>query len=331
MLSALCLSVVIPLLDLSILFTLPKMELMLSTVSTIGAEKLLFVAKKELDWLLIIYWTGVVISGTLLLIKLVSVKRQMALPEKGAAFSFWKTKVIDQELSGVEVIQAHENVHVKQFHTLDILLIELIGLFFWFNPLVYCYRRSLKFIHEYLADEHAANFAESKKQYAMTLFLQSFKTGPALTNTFHNATVLESRIKMLQRKKSKQYRLWKYALCLPLFALLMLLCSFRLSDVRTSEGDNNKVDSAASFPGGFELFKTYLIKTARAVSDQKGSVKVSFVVEKDGKVTNGSIVNGLNEATNKEAIRLVESSPRWEPALQNGKKVRSSYQMRINF
>ncbi|KQC00071.1 hypothetical protein AQF98_13980 [Pedobacter sp. Hv1] len=307
------------------------MELMLSTVSTIGAEKLMFVAKTELDWLLIIYWTGVVISGALLLIKLVGVKRQMALPEKGAAFSFWKTKIVDQELSEVEVIQAHENVHVKQFHTLDILFVELIGIFFWFNPLIYCYRRSLKFIHEYLADEHAANFAESKKQYAMVLFLQSFKTGPALTNTFQSATTLESRIKMLQRKKSKHYRLWKYTLCLPLIVLLTVMCSFRSSNFRTDKHDNNKVDKAASFPGGFELFKEYLIKTTRKVSNQKGSVMVSFVVEKDGEVTNGSMVSGLDEATDKEAIRLVESSPKWEPALQNGKKVRSSYQMRINF
>lgn len=329
LLSALCLSLLLPLMDLSTLIAVPKVELMVSKLSIIDSRKLVIVAGQEFNWLSFIYWIGVAFTTGLLLIKLFGVKRQIQLQERGSAFSFWRTKVIDQELDNFAAIDAHENVHVKQFHTLDILLIELIGVFFWFNPIIYYYRNSLKLIHEYLADEHAANFAVSKKQYAVMLFLQNFKAGSALTNTFSNHSFLEARINMLQRKKSKVYTLWKYALCMPLIVLMAMMCSFDTSGF-DSYG-TNKIDQPASFPGGFEAFSKYLIKTARKVSDKEGRVTVSFVVETNGEITNEKVENSLNEASDKEALRAIKLSPKWEPALQSGKKVRSAYQIGINF
>jgi len=328
LLTAICLSIVIPLLDLSSLVALPKMELIASTLTVIGGDKLAIDAHKELDWVVLIYWAGVILTASLLWVKLLAVKRKIKLPEKGSAFSFWQTKVIDEALGNFKTIEAHENVHVKQFHTLDVLLIEVMGIFFWFNPLVYFYRRSLKFIHEYLADDHAANLAESKKQYAMVLFLQNFKAGPAIANTFSSPSLLEARIRMLQRKKSKAYRLWKYTLCMPLIALLLLMCSFHSSGF--GNGITN-VDQAAGFPGGFEAFSSYVVKTARKVSNKNGRVKLSFIVETNGEITNEEVENSLDKPSDKEALRVIKLSPRWMPALQNGKKVRSAYQIGINF
>ncbi len=327
LLTALCFSILIPFLDLSTLIEIPRIEFVISTFSTIGSEKIKTVAEKDLNWLAIIYWIGVAFNAILLFIKLVGVKRQMKLPVAGMAFSFWRTKVIDKKLSGFEMIDAHENIHIKQLHTLDILLVEIVGVFFWFNPIVYGYRRSLKFIHEYLADAHAVNFTESKKQYAMVLFLQNFKTGHELANTFYNVSLLEARIKMLQRKKSEKYRIWKYSFCVPLIAALIVMSSFKSSNLSSNYGLNK----AASFPSGFEHFSTYLINNAREVSSKSGTVKVSFIVETSGKVTNEKIEIGLDEASNTEALRLIKSSPKWNPALQNGEKVRSGYAININF
>ncbi|TDQ08450.1 M56 family metallopeptidase [Pedobacter metabolipauper] len=327
LLSALCLSIMLPWLDLSPLIVLPKIELMVSALSVMGDGKVI-PAQKELNWLSIIYWIGVLFTAVLLWIKLLGVKRQMQSPEKRSAFSFWRTKVIDQEFTDFVAVDAHENVHVKQFHTLDILFIELIGVFFWFNPLIYCYRSSLKFIHEYLADEYAAKFAKNKKEYAMMLFLQNFKAGPALSNSFYTPLLLEARIRMLQRKGSNAYRLWKYVLYIPLIVLIMLMCSFSTSYFN---GSMNETDQAANFRGGFEAFSKYLIKTARKVSNKNGKVMVSFVVETNGEVTNEKVESSLDGASDKEALRIIKSSPKWEPALQNGEEVRSAYQIGINF
>lgn len=326
LLATLGLSMLIPFLDLSGWVKIPSIELAISPFS-LGANNITTVVQKELDWLTIVYWVGVGLSATLLLIKLVGVNKQIKLRTAGNAFSFWKTKVIDQKLPSLEVIEAHENVHVKQLHTLDILFIELISVFFWFNPVIYFYRRSLKLIHEYLADAHAANFTGSKKQYAMVLFLQQFKTGPALTHTFYHVSLLEARIKMLQRKKSNSFNLWKYMAGVPLFVLLLVLSSFQSSTFK----DNQKLDQPASFPGGFENFGRYIIETGRKVSKKNGTVNLSFVVETNGQLTNEKIEKSLDAASDEEAIRLIKTSPKWNPALQNGEKVRSAYRLSVNF
>jgi len=325
LLVALYLSMLMPLLDLSWLIVMPKVELVNNTLSVVGLEKLGNDIGKELNWVTLVYWIGVILSAAQLFIKIAGVKKQLTLPKDGDAFSFWKTKVIDQKLSGLAVINAHENIHVKQLHTFDLLLVEIVGVFFWFNPIVYAYRKSLKLIHEYLADEYACNFTVSKKQYAMLLFLQNLNAGPVLANTFNNASLLESRIKMLQQKKSSRHRLWKYVLCLPLIAIL---CSFNTSGIT---GNNNKVDQSASFPGGFDAFSKYLIGNAKKVSSKNGRVIVSFVVQANGEISNEKIEKSLDQASDKEALRLIKASQKWKPALQNGEKVGSAYQIAINF
>jgi hypothetical protein len=326
--AALCLSLIMPFSDLSLLLMLPKVELVTSTLAVVGAERLGNSIGMELNWIVLTYWIGVALCATRLFVKIVGVKKQIALPKSGDAFSFWRTKVIDQKLSGLTVINAHENIHIKQLHTLDLLLIEIVSVFFWFNPIVYAYRKSLKLIHEYLADEYACTFTESKKQYAMLLFLQNLNAGPVLANTFYNASLLESRIKMLQRKKSNRYRLWKYVLCLPLLTLVALMCSFNTSGLTSN---NHKIDQTASFPGGLDAFGRYLILTAKKVSNKNGRVIVSFIVETDGTISSEKIENSLDKASDKEALRVIKLSPKWKPALQNGEKVRSAYQIGINF
>lgn len=325
LLVALCLSMLMPFLDLSWLIVLPKVELVNQTLAVVGAGKLGNDIGKEFNWIAFVYWTGVMLGAIRLFIKIAGVKKHLKLPKDGDAFSFWKTKVIDRKLSGLAVIDVHENIHVKQLHTLDLLLVELIGVFFWFNPIVHAYRKSLKLVHEYLADDYACNFTASKKQYAMLLFLQNLNAGPELANTFYSVSLLESRIKMLQRKKSKPFRRWKYFLCLPLIALL---CAFNVSGFT---GSNNKVDRPASFPGGFDAFSKYLIGSAKKVSNKNGKVMVSFVVQTSGEISDVKVEKSLDQPSDREALRLIKSSQKWKPALQNGEKVRSAYQIAINF
>lgn len=329
LLAALCLSMLLPCIDLSWLVALPKVELMSAKLTIVGVDKLGSTVEKDWNWIALVYWIGVVLFAARFFIKIADVKNQINLPKDGDAFSFWKTKVIDQKLSGIAAIHAHENIHVQQLHTLDLLLVEVVSVFFWFNPILYAYRKSLKFVHEYLADEHACKFTESRKQYAMLLFLQNLNAGPVLANTFHNRSLLESRIMMLQRKKSKLYSSWKYVLCFPMFALVALLCSFNASDFKAIP--RHPIDQVASFPGGFEAFSNYLISTAKKVSDKNGKVKLSFIVETDGTISHEKVEQSLDVASDKEALRVIKSSPKWKPAVLNGAKVRSGYQMAINF
>lgn len=329
LLAALCLAIMLPLLNFSTLFGLPQMELMDIPLSFIAKEKLASVAETQMHLFSVLYWTGVSCSGIWMVIKLAVIKKQLHSQESGRAFSFWRTKVIDPDLSDFDVINAHEEVHVKQLHTLDIIFVELIAVFFWFNPLVYCYRKSLKFVHEYLADEHAVKYASSTKQYAMTLFLKSFKAGPVLTNTFYNPSLLEARIMMLQCNKSSVGRLWKYIWVVPMTALIAVLCSWKISNFSAMDADSRV--QPAIFPGGVDAFSNFLIQNSKKVSNDRGKVAVSFIVEANGEVTHEKVENGLSAVVDREALRIITLSPNWEPALQNGRRVRSLYHMNINF
>ncbi|KKX51392.1 hypothetical protein L950_0205005 [Sphingobacterium sp. IITKGP-BTPF85] len=143
LLATLCLSMMLPLLNLSALFGLPQMVLMEIPLSFIAKDKLVSVAEIQIHLFSVLYWTGVSCSAIWLVIKLAVIKNHLHSQEIGRAFSFWRTKVIDPDLSDFDAINAHEEVHVKQLHTLDIIFVELIAVFFWFNPLIYCYRRVL--------------------------------------------------------------------------------------------------------------------------------------------------------------------------------------------
>ena len=96
------------------------------------------------------------------------------------------------------------------------------------------------------------------------------------------------------------------------------------------------VETMPSFPGGQEALANYLkdnLKYPESARENgiQGRVFVNFVVEKDGSVSNVKVSRGLGGECDKEAVRVVESMPKWTPGIQRGKTVRVSYMMPIVF
>jgi protein TonB len=101
--------------------------------------------------------------------------------------------------------------------------------------------------------------------------------------------------------------------------------------------DNNIYNTAGievkpDFPGGIEKFYSYVGKNYNVPEEEglKGRVFVSFVVEKDGSLTDIKVIRDIGYGTGKEAIRVLKNCPRWNPGEQNGKKVRVLYSLPIN-
>ncbi|MCB9355270.1 MAG: T9SS type A sorting domain-containing protein [Lewinellaceae bacterium] len=140
---------------------------------------------------------------------------------------FWKNK--PGQAAASSLILEHEHVHVRQWHSLDVLLMEAMLIVQWFNPLMHAFRRSLCAVHEYIADAHVVRDTGRRSEYA-TLLVQHQKAGQrarsGLVNTFHS--LIKHRLLMLARRPSRPFRRLKYLLIMPLFATLMLLFSFRL-------------------------------------------------------------------------------------------------------
>jgi TonB family protein len=108
----------------------------------------------------------------------------------------------------------------------------------------------------------------------------------------------------------------------------------------TTPKDNGPIFSAVEqvpeFTGGLTAFGNFLAKNIKYPAEARkngvqGKVFISFVVEKDGSLSNIRVVRGVDNAIDREALRVLELSPKWTPGVQNGKPVRVSYSVPISF
>ena len=103
------------------------------------------------------------------------------------------------------------------------------------------------------------------------------------------------------------------------------------------EEDNTVYNTAGievkpDFPGGMEKFYNFISKNYRTPEEEglKGKVYVTFVVEKDGSLTDIKVLRDIGYGTGKEAIRVLKATPKWNPGEQNGKKVRCTFSLPIS-
>ncbi len=120
------------------------------------------------------------------------------------------------------LIIEHEKAHIELRHSLDLIIIELFVSFFWFNPVVYLYRKSLKAIHEFQAD-HLVLQNEVKTSHYMQLILQSIAIEkPNNLYSYFNHPILLKRINMMTKTKSNNFAKLKYLLLLPICAFFLI-------------------------------------------------------------------------------------------------------------
>ena len=120
--------------------------------------------------------------------------------------------------------------------------------------------------------------------------------------------------------------------------ILVLLFSFMTSTAQTKKNNMvyDVVEVMPQFPGGQIAMLKYImenIKYPKQIMEEgiQGRVTVSFIVEKDGRVSNVRLLRSVQSALDKEAIRVVKSMPKWTPGKQNGKPVRVRFNLPVMF
>lgn len=98
----------------------------------------------------------------------------------------------------------------------------------------------------------------------------------------------------------------------------------------------NQVDKQPGFPGGVEAFGKFISKNVRYPKEDReagrsGRVICNFIVETNGTLTNIKSLRSPSKTMAKEAVRVLGRSPKWKPAVKNGKNVRVSYTVPISF
>ncbi|WP_295663975.1 M56 family peptidase [uncultured Mucilaginibacter sp.] len=145
-------------------------------------------------------------------------------------FSFWKSIFINpanHPPGDIKAILLHEQVHVNEWHTLDILLAELSTIFYWFNPGVWLMKRAVRENIEFITDRKILRNGIDSRQYQYSLLNVIFPTSPqGLVNHF-NLSTIKKRIIMMNAKRSSAINLSRYMLLVP--AVIALLLVFTVS------------------------------------------------------------------------------------------------------
>lgn len=270
------------------------------------------------------------------------------------SFSFLNWIVVNRNdyENHFDAILRHEMVHMKQRHSLDILLVECMKIIFWFNPILIIYKHSLQEIHEFLADAEAPN----RESYATFLVSYALNAPIAtLTNHFFKPSQIKTRIQMIYKNRTSKWMLSSYVFAfvtIGMVALFVAGCEQKenneLSETMEKLTENKKpvnldgkkiytvVEQQPMFPGGIEEMYKFLgrnIRYPKAAVDAgaTGRVFLSFVVTETGEIGEIKVLKGIGHGCDEEAVRVLSLFPKWEPAKQDGVPVNVRYNLPINF
>lgn len=330
------------------------------------------------EWIKNIYIAGILALSVRLIVQAISLYliilrtpektvngiRIKCMKDKSGPFSFFNwiflnpDNVKEEEMSE---ILTHEMAHVRQRHSIDVIISELVNICCWINPFAWLMKREVRLNLEFLADRKVmdAGFATKSYQYHLLGLTYSHKYG--LSNNF-NFSHLKQRIIMMNKKKTNGAGHIKYALfAIPAFALLLagnISCSSEATktddvkekaatekpevvEIPAEKADTKDevfmvVEQMPEFPGGIKELMTYLkdnIKYPKAAQDKKvqGRVIVQFVVEKDGTPTEFNVIRSVDPTLDAEALRVMKEMPKWKPGMQKGQAVRVKYTVPVSF
>ncbi|KFF16614.1 M56 family metallopeptidase [Flavobacterium hydatis] len=166
--------------------------------------------------------------------------------ENIAPFSFFSYIVYNSSLyntSELENILEHEKIHSEQNHTTDVLMARIFCIAFWFNPIVWLYKKAIMQNLEFIADAEALKRITDKKAYQYTLLkITTHENCVAITNHFYQS-LIKKRIVMLNKNQSKKKNYWKYALVLPLLGAFVFFFQVKLI---AQEKDQKEVKETTS-------------------------------------------------------------------------------------
>jgi TonB family protein len=322
----------------------------------------------SLTWssvLLLIYFAGMAAAGIRFFLRLYKI---LSIIHKGqkisysthtlvftvqdiTPFSFFRWVVVSDKTkhTEMEAVLTHELAHVRQRHSFDIMILEMISVIQWFNPILLLYKQSLKETHEFLADKEViSNGYETILYQKIILAMTLGVTVADLTNNFKTSQI-KRRMIMMTKMKPPTFARLKFWLLVPVVTglVVILACNSStgeqndnepLTEATTDDSDEifEVVDVMPVFGNSENALNEYIVSHVKYPQDAKekgiqGKVHVSFVVNQKGKVTDVQVVEPVNELLDAEAIRVISEMPDWKPGTQKGKAVKVKMVLPISF
>jgi len=206
------------------------------------------------------------------------------------SFSFFKWIFIDKEsyneADSDQIIQ-HEIIHARQYHSADIILIELLATIMWFNPFAWMMRKSIRLVHEYLADEGALGTGIDSLRYQALLFNQAIEEKLICISSSFNHSLIKKRMIMITKGKFKQKAKAKIIALLPVsvFLFLVITCinGFLATPVKAAQSLTSSTVHETFLTDDHNFSESVIEDTIKVYKvSKKGSVDTVLVLTGDG-------------------------------------------------
>jgi TonB family protein len=208
------------------------------------------------------------------------------------------------------------------------------------------FRRALRENHEFLADQAVISHGTAPSWYKQILINQYVGDQIVIANNF-NYSLIKIRIKMMSKIKSKRIANGKILIGV-LLAISLIAVFACEQDKQEKQGTNQLksasiredvfvvVEEAPEYPGGVTELRKFLAQHVNYPAEAQkngtqGKVYVTFVVNKDGSVSDAKIARGVDPLLDAEAVRIVNTLPKWKPGRQSGRDVAVQFTVPINF
>ncbi|WP_143306962.1 M56 family metallopeptidase [Chitinophaga vietnamensis] len=291
--------------------------------------------------------------------------RGIQAPFSFFSYIFWNNQTSLDSREGQQILK-HELVHLKEKHSADKMLLEIVTACCWINPFFHLIKRELSLVHEFIADQKAAG--KEVAGYAETILQMAFQSKQfTITNDFFHPPI-KRRIVMLTKFHTPRFSYLRRIMVLPLAAFIFCSLAFvadkhpsitstaplaftpfttvaESTVADTVKPDTRKlhdevftfVENPPTFKGGEDSLNSYLSRTivypkAAQTNNKQGTVFIQFIVDANGKIRSVHALGapkgyGLEE----EAIRVIEGMPDWVPGTQNKKRVAVEFNLPIRF
>ena len=198
--------------------------------------------------------------------------------ENIAPFSYFEYIVYNSSMytaSELESIIEHEKVHSDQNHTIDVLISRAFCILFWFNPIMWLYKKAIIQNLEFIADAAAAQKIADKKAYQYTLLkITTHESCLSITNHFYQS-LIKKRIVMLNKNQSKKRNSWKLYVVIP--ALVAFAILFQIEVIaKEKKGDVTEINYKV---GSLEVYKISKTTTDQELKEMAKKMKLNHNVD----------------------------------------------------
>ena len=252
-------------------------------------------------------------------------------------------------------ILTHEYMHVCQWHSIDMIIGELLSVVCWINPASWLLQNEMRHNLEFLADARVLQTGCNPKDYQYHLLRLSYEKSTIikLANNF-NVSPLKKRIIMMNKEKTSRKGLLKYSLIVPLVLVLILASNVQTIMASAKESMKSmknvtesiqainekevydKVDVMPQFPDDMKGLMKYLSENIKYPADAienniEGRVLVRFIITATGEIADAEVLRSLYPSCDAEAVRIVEAMPKWTPGKKDGKDVAVYFTLPIKY